>query len=192
MPAPLPPSRALVLLLALSGTSNMADASAGGTMAQTSTSPAAGTLQLSSPAFKDGGAIPSKYTCDGANAFPALTIGGVPPGAKSVALLVDDPDAPKKGFVHAILVGISPQTTSLPEGMTGPPPGARFGVNDFNKPAWGGPCPPSGEHRYVFTIYALDVDLNDLAVPSKRDLMSAMEGHLLGQARLVGRYARQK
>jgi len=131
-------------------------------------------MTLSSPAFPNNGAIPSKYTCDGANVSPPLTIGDVPSGTKSLALTVDDPDAPGGTFTHWLVWKIPPTTTSIGEGE-------HIGTEEkssFGKPGYGGPCPPSGLHHYVFTLYALA----DEAPPSK--------GKVIAQTQLIGTYKR--
>ena len=152
-------------------------------------------MSLRSSSFDDGGVIPSKHTCEGADASPALTWSGVPASAKSLALIVDDPDAPdpkapKMTYVHWVLYGLPPSLTGLPEAATGGdlPAGAKQGVNDFKRAAWGGPCPPIGRHRYVFKLYALDVAPPDLGNAGKPALEAAMKGHILAEARLVGTY----
>jgi len=151
-------------------------------------------MQLSSPSFTPQGSIPKKYTCEGADLSPPLAWSGVPSSAKSLALIVDDPDAPdpaapRMTWVHWVLYDLTPQTTALGESASkSPPQGARDGVNDWKKPGYGGPCPPIGRHRYFFKLYALDVVLPDLGKPSKADLLKAMEGHVVGSAELVGTY----
>jgi Raf kinase inhibitor-like YbhB/YbcL family protein len=152
------------------------------------------TLTLSSTAFSQHGPIPAQFTCDGANTAPPLQWSQVPSGAKSLALLVDDPDAPdplapKQTFVHWVVYDIAPSSAGLPEGG-GLPPGARHGTSDAKKTGYMGPCPPIGRHRYCFKLYALDVVLGDLHAPTKRELEAAMRGHGLEQAELVGLYER--
>lgn len=152
------------------------------------------TLTLRSTAFSPHGPIPSQYTCDSANTAPPLQWSNVPPGAKSLALIVDDPDAPdpkapKLTFVHWVVYDIPPTTTGLPEGGM-LPTGARHGTNDGKKTGYTGPCPPTGRHRYFFKLYALDTMLGDLRTPTKRDLEAAMRGHGLEQAELIGLYER--
>src|SRR5215468_8735880 len=151
-------------------------------------------MQITSSSFTHQGSIPAKYTCEGSDLSPPLAWSGVPPSAKSLALIVDDPDAPdpaapRMTWVHWVLYNLTPQTTSLGESASkSPPQGARDGVNDWKKPGYGGPCPPIGRHRYFFKLYALDVVLPDLGKPSKADLLKAMEGHVVGSAELVGTY----
>jgi Raf kinase inhibitor-like YbhB/YbcL family protein len=146
-------------------------------------------MKITSSAFQEGGNIPSKFTCDGGDTGPPLQIADVPSGAKSLALIMDDPDAPSGLFTHWMVWNISPQTNVIAEGST--PKGAR-GTNDFGKSSYGGPCPPSGTHRYYFKIFAIDREL-DLAAGAKRgQLDAAMKGHVVAQGELMGRYSRKK
>jgi Raf kinase inhibitor-like YbhB/YbcL family protein len=150
-------------------------------------------MQLTSSAFRDGAAIPIKYTKDGADVSPPLAWSGVPAGTRSLALIVDDPDAPdpaapKRTWVHWVLVDLPPDSTGLPEAASRLP-GGHTGLNDWDEASWGGPAPPIGRHRYVFKLYALDREIG-LPRPSKRDLEKAMKGHVLAESRLVGTYAR--
>jgi Raf kinase inhibitor-like YbhB/YbcL family protein len=152
------------------------------------------TLKLASPAFPPNGSIPSAHTCDGANTSPPLKWSGVPDGTKSLALIVDDPDAPdpkapKRTFVHWVLYDIPPTTSELAEGAA-PPPGTREGRNDNGQRGYGGPCPPVGRHRYFFKLYALDTTLGDLGTLNKDGLERAMRGHVIADAELVGTYER--
>lgn len=146
-------------------------------------------LKLSSPAFPDNGVIPSLYTCDGKDVNPTLTIEGVPPDAKSLALIVDDPDAPRGDWVHWTLWNIPPDTAEIKENSV--PYDAVEGMTDFGRAGWGGPCPPSGVHRYQFKLYALDARLNLATTSRKPDIERAMEGYILDQTILIGEYARQ-
>ncbi len=157
------------------------------------------TLSIRSPAFPDGGAIPSAFTCEGADRSPPLVISGVPAAAKSLALVVDDPDAPdprapKMVFVHWVLHDLPPDTAALAEGLREQdlPAGARAPRTDYRKTAWGGPCPPVGRHRYFFKLYALDAVLGPLRDASKAGLLAAMKGHVLEEAQLVGTYEKQR
>jgi len=146
-------------------------------------------MKITSSAFQQGGNIPSKFSCDGANTSPPLEIGDVPSGAKSLVLIVDDPDAPSGLFTHWVVWNISPQTSTIAEGST--PKGVQ-GTNDFGKSGYGGPCPPSGTHRYYFKIFALDREL-DLPFGAKRgQLDTAIKGHVIAQGELMGRYSRKK
>ena len=146
-------------------------------------------MKITSSVFQQGGNIPSKFTCDGADTSPPLQIQEVPPTAKSLVLIVDDPDAPSGLFTHWIIWNISPQASTIAEGSA--PKGVE-GLNDFGKSRYGGPCPPSGTHRYFFKIFALDKEL-DLPTGSKRaQLDAAMKGHVIAQGELMGRYSRQK
>ena len=145
-------------------------------------------MKITSSAFQEGGNIPSKFTCDGANVNPPLHIEQVPAQAKSLALIVDDPDAPGGLFIHWLVWGIDPKTTEIAE--NGVPPNAVQGKNGFGKTGYGGPCPPSGTHRYYFRVYALDVA--QVQVGSTRaDLDRAMQGHIIGQGQLMGRYSKK-
>lgn len=148
-----------------------------------------GTFGLSSAAFKPGGPIPSKYTCDGPNVNPPLVIEGVPANAQSLALIMDDPDAPGGTWVHWVVWNIEPGTKAIPEDSV--PVEASQGMNDFRSPGYGGPCPPSGTHRYFFKLYALNTSLDLGPDTTKAGLEDAMEGHILDQAELVGRYGRR-
>ena len=153
------------------------------------------TLTLTSSGFQSKGTIPKRYTCDGENTSPPLAWTGVPPGTKSLALIVDDPDAPdparpKMTWVHWVLYNLPPADGGLPEGVSAPalPPGTLPGKNDWQAAGYGGPCPPIGRHRYFHKLYALDVALPDLRQPAKAALEAAMKGHILAQAELVGTY----
>jgi len=144
-------------------------------------------LKIESPAFENEGYIPSKYTCDGLNVSPRLVFSDVPPGAVSLALVMDDPDAPMGTFDHWVVWNIPPETRVVEEGEE--PEGVQ-GKTGFGRQGYGGPCPPSGVHRYYFKLYALDVRLDLRRGSSKRELERAMEGHILAKAVLMGRYAR--
>jgi Raf kinase inhibitor-like YbhB/YbcL family protein len=155
---------------------------------------AAMAMTLESPAFKQNGHIPSKYTCEGEDVSPPLAWEDVPDGAKSLVLIVDDPDAPdpkapKMVWVHWIVYNLPPDTESLPEnaGKTRLPQGALLGFNDFKKTGYGGPCPPIGRHRYFHKLYALDIAL-DLKGATKSRIEQAMHGHVLANAELIGTY----
>ena len=153
-------------------------------------------LVITSAAFGPNGAIPIKHTCEDDDVSPALEWSGVPPGAKSLALIVDDPDAPdpnapKMVYVHWVLYDIPPSATGLAEAMRSDrlPKGAREARNDWNNHGYGGPCPPIGRHRYFFKLYALDTTLGDLGGGARKaDVEQAMQGHILEQAEIVGTY----
>jgi hypothetical protein len=146
------------------------------------------TMELKSSSFDHNSDIPSKYTCDGRDISPPLSISGVPEKAESLALIVDDPDAPMGTWDHWILWNISPRTRRFEEGNA--PEGAIRGMNSFKKLSYGGPCPPSGKHRYFFKLYALDTKLQLKEGANKEELQRAMEGHVLDQAVLIGLYRR--
>ncbi|MBI4215452.1 MAG: YbhB/YbcL family Raf kinase inhibitor-like protein [Parcubacteria group bacterium] len=145
-------------------------------------------MQLSSPAFQHNQYIPSLYTCDGKNMNPPLQISGVPASAKSLALIVDDPDAPRGDWVHWTVWNIDPKTQTIAGNSV--PPGAIEGQTDFGKPGYGGPCPPSGIHRYQFKLSALDTLLNLPPSAKKLEIEKAMEGHIIDHAILIGLYQR--
>jgi Raf kinase inhibitor-like YbhB/YbcL family protein len=152
-------------------------------------------LTLTSPAFDNGGKIPSRYTCEGEDISPPLVIAGVPSAAKSLALILDDPDAPdpkapQRVWVHWVVHNLPPGTASLPENAgsgAGLPQGAVTGTSDRKQNAYHGPCPPTGRHRYFHKLYALDIALQPGPM-TKPALMAAMQGHVLAQAELMGTY----
>ena len=146
-------------------------------------------LALTSPAFEHLGAIPARCTCEGEDLSPALAWTGVPTGTRSLALIVDDPDAPRGTWVHWVLWNMGPDTTEIP--ATSVPGGALQGTNDFGKQGYGGPCPPSGTHRYFFKLYALDISPALNAGATKAQLEEAMKGHILEKAELLGLYRRK-
>jgi hypothetical protein len=152
-------------------------------------------MQLTSSAFVHGGEIPARFTCEGEDIAPPLAWRDVPAAARSLALIVDDPDAPdpaapKMTWVHWVLYNIALTAHGLPEG--GRPAGALDGVNDWNRAGYGGPCPPIGRHRYFFKLYALDAVLPDLKRPTKAKLEQALRGHVLAQAELIGTYQKRR
>lgn len=149
------------------------------------------TLSVQSTAFNHNDMIPSKYTCDGANVSPQMKWSGAPAGTKSYALLCDDPDAPVGDWVHWILFNIPAGTTELPEHFA-KTAGIKAGITDFRKLEYGGPCPPSGVHRYFFKVFALDTVLTLKEGATKAELLQGMEGHVLAKGELVGRYSRKK
>ena len=152
-----------------------------------------------SPSFLHNGAIPARHTCDGRNISPQLKWTGVPAGTKSLALIVDDPDAPnpeapRMTWVHWVAYNIPPDSDGLPESVAieGLPPGTLHGLNDWHHTGYEGPCPPIGKHRYFFKLYALDTVLPDMKRPVKAALEKAMQGHIIGQAELKGFYQRSR
>jgi Raf kinase inhibitor-like YbhB/YbcL family protein len=152
-------------------------------------------MKLTSPAFAEGELIAPKYTCDGEDVSPPLEWEDIPGGTKSLALIVDDPDAPSGLFVHWLLYGITSSEKGLTEGVgieQSSAGGARQGKNGFGNVGYGGPCPPSGTHRYYFHLYALDSDLSNLrSGASRQELDSSMQGHILAETELMGRYRRK-
>jgi Raf kinase inhibitor-like YbhB/YbcL family protein len=155
-------------------------------------------FRVTSTSFAADEAIPVKHTCEGGDIAPALAWSGVPDGARSFALIVDDPDAPdptapKTVWVHWVAYNIPASVSAIPEGVKagGLPKGSLDGVNDGKKPGYSGPCPPTGRHRYYFKVYALDTRLADLKRPTKARLLEAMKGHVLAQSELVGTYEKK-
>ena len=146
-------------------------------------------MKITSSAFQEGGNIPSKFSCDGANTSPPLQIADVPAEAKNLVLIVDDPDAPSGLFTHWVVWNISPHTTNIGEGSA--PKGVQ-GTSDFGKSGYGGPCPPSGTHRYYFKIFALDRELDLPSGARRGQLDAAIKGHIIAQGELMGRYSRKK
>lgn len=144
-------------------------------------------MRLGSPEFEHNQMIPKKFTCQGRDLSPALVLEDVPAEASSLVLIVDDPDAPMKTWVHWVVYDIPPSVSRMEEGSI---PGKQ-GINDFNKINYGGPCPPSGTHRYFFKAYALDTELKLDEGKSKKELEKAMEGHIIQQAELIGLYKKQ-
>jgi Raf kinase inhibitor-like YbhB/YbcL family protein len=156
-------------------------------------------LILDSPAFPDGGPIPTEYTCQGQDVSPPLQWRGVPGAAQSLVLIVDDPDAPdpqapRMTWVHWVLYNIPADVSGLPEGVRAPalPSGTDEGVNDWKRTGYGGPCPPIGRHRYFYKLYALDAPLPALDRPTKAEIESAMHDHVLEQATLIGTYEKSR
>ena len=152
-------------------------------------------IKITSTAFQPGGSIPSKYTCEDRDLSPPLAWSGAPPGTKTFALIVDDPDAPdpakpQRVYVHWVVYNIPAATVALADNASkkGLPKGAVQGKNDWGKAEYGGPCPPIGRHRYFFKLYALDTELTGLSSPTKADLERAMKGHVLGSGELIGTY----
>lgn len=152
-------------------------------------------LVITSPAFEEGGIIPRRHTCDGEDVSPPLRWTGVPQNVRSLALICDDPDAPARVWVHWVVYNVPATSERLPENILPKPEiagGGLQGKNDFGKIGYGGPCPPSGTHRYYFKLYALDTTLKLPAGATKPDLLNAMHGHVLAETQLMGRYARKR
>lgn len=145
-------------------------------------------ITLSSSAFEHGKPIPARYTCDGKDVNPPLSISQVPSTAKTLALIVDDPDAPAGTWSHWLVWNIAPTTSEILEGTV--PGGSVQGINDFRRSSYGGPCPPSGTHRYFFRLFALDRSLTLGPETTRRSLLSALEGHVVMETELMGTYAR--
>jgi Raf kinase inhibitor-like YbhB/YbcL family protein len=152
---------------------------------------------LTSPAFENLHEIPGHFTCQGLNISPPLSWGKIPEGTKSLVLIVDDPDAPdpaapKMTWVHWVLYNLPPDSEGLPEAVAAPdlPKGTLEGLNDWKKTGYGGPCPPIGQHRYFFKLYALDAELPDLCRPTKAQLEHAMERHVIERAEYMGTYCK--
>jgi len=151
-------------------------------------------IKMKSLAFVPGGKIPGKYTCDGMDISPPVSWTSGPEGTKTFALICDDPDAPMGTWVHWVLFNLPADITEFRENV--PPEkelenGAKQGMNDFRKIGYGGPCPPGGTHRYFFKLYALDTEINLEAGATKAELLKAMEGHILAEGQLIGRYERR-
>jgi Raf kinase inhibitor-like YbhB/YbcL family protein len=154
-------------------------------------------MELTSSAFDAHGDIPRRYTGEGLDVAPPLHWSDVPPGASSLTLIVDDPDAPDpaaplKPWVHWVVIDLDPQVSGLPQGGRPLPAGARSGLNDWHRTGYGGPCPPVGRHRYRFTLYALDNWLTALYHPTRAAVERAMAGHILARAELVGMYRKKR
>jgi len=150
-------------------------------------------INVKSTAFEEGGMIPKPYTCDGTDISPPLAWTGIPEATKSIALICDDPDAPRGTWVHWVLFNLPPDTKNLPENI--PPQkrlenGAIHGINDFRKIGYGGPSPPSGTHRYYFKVYALDTEIDLKPGITKKKLLKTMKGHVLAEGQLMGKYGR--
>jgi len=156
-------------------------------------------FSIRSLVFADHGSIPKRYTCEGEDVSPPLSWSGVPPGTRSLALIVDDPDAPdprapQRTYVHWVLYNIPPDATDIEENdqKNDVPKGALPGRNDWGKTGYGGPCPPIGRHRYFFKLYALDTVLPDLGKPTKAQLLEAMKSHAVAEAQTMGTYEKGK
>ncbi len=149
------------------------------------------TFEITSTAFEDGQAIPARYTCTGEDISPPLALSNIPDGTASIALIMDDPDAPGRTWVHWVVFNLPGDTTTIPEAVTsaGDLPGSAIqGKNTWGRNDYGGPCPPRGEHRYFFKAYALDTMLALDTSATKADVLAAMEGHILAEAQLMGTY----
>ena len=153
------------------------------------------TLTLTSGAYDAGDAIPARYTCQGEDISPPLSWSGVPDGTRSLVLIIDDPDAPdpkapQMTWVHWVLYNIPADTTGLAEGVSPAmlPSGTHQGLNDWQRTSYGGPCPPTGRHRYFHKLYALDTLLEDLQEPTKAKMETAMQGHVIAQDQFVATY----
>ena len=146
-------------------------------------------MKVTSSAFSEGQTIPAKYTCDGSDVIPPLDFDDIPPRAVTLALIMDDPDAPMGTWDHWVIWNMPPQQRHVAEGKV---PQGIVGRNSWKKNAWGGPCPPDREHRYFFKVYALDRQLDIPPNSTKKDLERAMEGHIIEEAQLMGRYDRER
>ena len=152
-------------------------------------------MELTSSAFRQAEPVPSRYTCDGDDLSPPLQWTGAPPGAQSFALIADDPDAPRGTWVHWVVYNLPPSMQQLPEAVPSDAQwadGTRQGRTDFGRTGYGGPCPPSGTHRYVFTLYALDAMLSLAPGATAQQLEAAMQGRILAHAQFMGTYRRQR
>jgi|SRR3989344_1397418 len=177
---------ALVLLLILTGVWFVYDRSS----ERTEESGRGIIMKLSSTSFSHNGSIPAQFTCDGEDVNPPLAFEDVPQGAKSLALIIHDPDAPRKeGWTHWILWNIEPESEGILQHSV--PQDATEGITDFGSPGYGGPCPPSGTHHYNFTLYALDVTLSLSPQAKKSNLEGAMKDHILAETTLTGLYSRE-
>jgi len=187
------------LILSLDNGSFLSAASKEVSQATTEKGGAPMSLAITSPVFSHNGEIPARHTCDGQDLSPPVNWSGVPDGTRSLALIVDDPDAPdpaapKMTWVHWVLYNIPLGATGLPQGVKPAelPKGTREALNDWKRTGYGGPCPPIGRHRYFHKLYALDAVLPDLGKATKQDLEKAMKGHILASAELIGTYKRSR
>ena len=146
-------------------------------------------MKISSPAFKNGSVIPTVYTCDGGDVIPPLKLDEIPEGAASLDIICQDPDSPSGDFVHWVIFDIDPSTTEIKEGEV--PAGAVQGTNDFGNNNYGGPCPGSGSHRYVFKFYALNTKLGLTTQTTKDEFRGALKNHILAEAEVMGTYQRE-
>lgn len=153
-------------------------------------------FSLKSTAFENGGEIPVRYTCQGEDISPPLSWSGVPEGTRSLALIIEDPDAPdpaapERTWVHWVLYNLPPTVPGLPENVATLPEGALEGINDWERKGYGGPCPPVGRHRYFHILYALDITVKELSYPDKQQLWQVIAGNVLAEAQLVGTYQKR-
>ncbi len=146
-------------------------------------------MKISSPSFHENGMIPKRYSCEGEDINPSISIFGIPLETKSLAIMVHDHDAPSGDFVHWLMWNIHPEIEKISESMT--PVGALEGTNDFGEVGWGGPCPPSGTHRYEFHLYALNTMIDLPSSATKNDLRDLMDGYIIDQASLTGLYQKE-
>ncbi|HYX28011.1 MAG TPA: YbhB/YbcL family Raf kinase inhibitor-like protein [Pyrinomonadaceae bacterium] len=181
----------LLLITSVASCRQTLNSSSSTAVSQTPAQAAAASIKLSSSAFKDSGPIPKQYTCDGVNISPPLEWTGIPKTGKTIAIIADDPDAPAGTWVHWIVYNLPAESIGLIENTpaTDEIKGGGFqGRNDFKDIGYGGPCPPSGTHRYFFKIYALDSELPLKAGATKAEVENAMAGHIVGQGQLIGTY----
>jgi Raf kinase inhibitor-like YbhB/YbcL family protein len=179
----------LVLLVGCSGSPEPAAPA----VPVTAVSQGGATMKLSSPAFSDGALIPAQYTCTGDDFSPPLAWSDIPAGAKSLALIADDPDAPVRTWVHWVIFNLPVTEAGLPQGVKGEKQlagGGTQGTNSWRRIGYGGPCPPSGTHRYFFKLYALDTTMSLGNNTAAEDLQAAMKGHILAETQLMGRFKR--
>ena len=153
-------------------------------------------MNITSSAFAHNGSMPALFTCEGKNISPPLAWNGIPEGAKSLVLMVDDPDAPdpaapRRIWVHWLLYNLPANCAGLPEAIATLPVGTKEGLNDWQRTGYGGPCPPIGRHRYFHKLYALDCVLPDLGTPTQKALVQAMQGHIMAEAQLIGTYQKK-
>ena len=181
----------LLLMLFVAGCSTRPKLSAQNSASTSTPQTTDGSIKLTSAAFKEGESIPRQYTCDGVNVSPPLEWSGVPKSAKTLAIIADDPDAPSGTWVHWVIYNLPAENIGMVENLPATEnlkAGGFQGKNDFGKIGYGGPCPPSGTHRYFFKIYALDNELPLKAGATKAEVEKAMEGHLVAQGQLMGTY----
>ena len=178
-------------MLAVTGCATRPQVSGQNSTSASTTQTTGGSLKLTSTAFKEGEPIPRQYTCDGVNVSPSLEWSGVPKSAKTLVIIADDPDAPAGAWVHWVLYNLPADNIGMVENLPATDElraGGFQGKNDFGKIGYGGPCPPSGTHRYFFKIYALDSELPLKAGATKAEVEKAMEGHVVTQGQLMGTY----